>query len=181
MPTHLIRKTLLLTFPLIALSACVSDQVNTAFPLMNVNGDADGTLMLSLEQHIMTDGNGGRSIRATATTPGGEFFQGKIVQSSETQESWRIEDSFDTNWKWHKKPKAYAHLCDSHHPSRDCDIDIPPPMEHNYKSDAHAVLIGNRGHNMTCTLHFEYPSIGITGGGVGTCHISDGRKADIFF
>lgn len=44
-----------------------------------------------------------------------------------------------------------------------------------------AVLMGNRGNTMQCTMSPSNASMGMISDGVGQCQVSDGRKIDVIF
>ena len=44
-----------------------------------------------------------------------------------------------------------------------------------------AVLFGNKGHTMKCWFRLADSKIGLSGGGIGTCQVSDDRIIDLQF
>lgn len=47
------------------------------------------------------------------------------------------------------------------------------------RGNMRGTLFGNRGHTMTCKLHYADSSGNTGGGGVGLCETSDGRQMDV--
>ncbi|NBN63967.1 hypothetical protein [Pannonibacter tanglangensis] len=126
-----------------------------------------GTLHLTFQQEssLFEDVN---RIVATAVSSDGEVFTGRVVQSIEQTNS----DSSDMFWDPAKtSKKGWGGL--SFRDGSETSV--------SYRSDAQAVLNGNRGRSMSCDIRFAEPSAGIDGGGVGQCRISDGRQVPVQF
>lgn len=147
-------------------AACAPTVRQAPAPILSPGGVSQGTLHLTLQQgnDIFDDVN---QITATAMTSDGEIFTGRVVQNIEKTNS----TSSDTIWDSSKKTKhgwstQFRDGADS---------------STSYRSDAQAVLNGNRGHSMTCDFRLANPEAGIDGGGVGQCQISDGRRVPVQF
>lgn len=147
-------------------SACAPTVRQAPAPILAANGMSQGTLHLTLQQgnDIFDDVN---QITATAVTSDGEMFTGRVVQNIERTNS----SSSDTIWDSSKKTKHGWST--QFRDGSDTSI--------SYRSDAQAVLTGNRGRAMTCDFRLANPEAGIDGGGVGQCRISDGRQVPVQF
>ncbi|WP_106753419.1 hypothetical protein [Pannonibacter carbonis] len=146
--------------------ACAPTVRQAPAPILAANGMSQGTLHLTLQQgnDIFDDVN---QITATAVTSDGEMFTGRVVQNIERTNS----SSSDTIWDSSKKTKHGWST--QFRDGTDTSI--------SYRSDAQAVLTGNRGRAMTCDFRLANPEAGIGGGGVGQCRISDGRQVPVQF
>ena len=147
-------------------AACAPTVRQAPAPILSPGGVSQGTLHLTLQQgnDIFDEVN---QITATATTSDGEVFTGRVVQNIEKTNS----TSSDLIWDSSKKTKH----------GWSTQIRDGSDSSTSYRSDAQAVLNGNRGHSMTCDFRLANPEAGIDGGGVGQCQISDGRKVPVQF
>jgi len=141
------------------LAACAPVNNSTISPIQGKNGAEKGTMNISFQ----TDFGGGNG-KVTAAASDGEIFNGNVI--GEKTESRSSSESEGTGVSGNvERFHTNAHSGRSS----------------KYSPNAKAVLIGNRGHSMKCSFTLNTPSLGITGGAVGECKISDGRVVPVSF
>lgn len=146
-------------FLILLLSACEPIRNNSVSPIINPEtGVSEGEASFYFEHELGDD-----SEYITAQTNDGEFFRGTVVVSKSTSTGYEDTSIF---YKENGKKK---------HRDEMTQINTT-----NYNSAAHAVLIGDQGHSMECHFTLIDPEFGLaSGGAVGNCNISDGRKVPL--
>ena len=96
--------------------------------------------------------------RITAVASDGEIFEGEVV--SDSVETERFSDSIEDLFGARSNSTKYKYSTSG---------------STKYSSNSYGVLVGSKGHSMKCELSLTSPKSGMAVGGIGECHISDGR------
>ena len=144
-----------------SLSGCV--QVGSIAGRLSIPGKPATPVTFAYQSQRFGEGG-----TISVTLPSGELFNGKYLQVTSTTTADVIEpvfwgpvwDPWGDPWFGGGNDTAFVR---------------------NYSGKVVATLFGDKGDTMRCRFNLTNPDVGMGGGGVGECQVSNGTKIDAQF
>lgn len=145
---------LVIIFSTMLITACEPIRHNMYGSLQNAQGLSEGNVALTVIEDFSSN-----APEIMARLPNGEQFRGKVVYEVTVTSGHIDYDNKNNSNQSSTRREDYK----------------------TYSPNAQAMLMGNQGHTMNCTFRLANPPIGVRGGGIGQCTISDGRIVPVQF